>query len=302
MAVSFEDMPCMEVWGGIEPVDTAVGLPGLDCWVYAKPYAESSEGGDIHYLSSCATGRITRLLVADVSGHGATVAQTAIALRNLMRQYVNYLDQTRFVKALNEQFSELASAGMFATAFIATYFAPTGHLTVCNAGHPSPLLYRKRDKKWSLLTANVPTSLPLGIEKVAQYDQFTVQLYPGDLVLCYTDSLIESYTNAPDFLGIDGLMQLAQHFSAPQAGQLIPNLLQSIRALHPNNLSNDDVTALAFQTVANAKSASLKKKISAASRFITNAATRPLKAPWPDLKLANIGGALIPTLNKFWKR
>src|SRR5947208_2670834 len=101
----FQHMTCMEVWGGNTLVDTAVNLSGLDAWVYSKPYADSAEGGDVHYVSSCATGRITRLLLADVSGHGASVSTTAAQLRNLMRKFVNHIDQTRFVQSMNQQFA-----------------------------------------------------------------------------------------------------------------------------------------------------------------------------------------------------
>src|SRR5687768_8056732 len=80
-------MQCMEVWGGSDIVEKTVAMPGLDAWVYCKPYRDAVGGGDVYYVSSCATGRITRLLVADVSGHGDAVRETAIALRGMMRRY-----------------------------------------------------------------------------------------------------------------------------------------------------------------------------------------------------------------------
>jgi hypothetical protein len=116
-------MQCMEVWGGNRVVDTAVSLPGLDAWIYSRPF-KSDAGGDVHYVSSCATGRITRLLVADVCGHGQAVASIAIQLRTLMRRFVNHIDQTRFVESMNRHFAEMAEAGSFATAVVNTYFAP----------------------------------------------------------------------------------------------------------------------------------------------------------------------------------
>src|SRR3954468_9889266 len=112
-------MQCMEVWGGNRAVESSVTMNGLDAWVYSKPYGENaSEGGDVYYVSSCATGRITRLLVADVSGHGSAVGGIAGNLRGLMRKYVNYIDQTRFVREMNTQFTSMASAGGFATALV----------------------------------------------------------------------------------------------------------------------------------------------------------------------------------------
>ena len=89
-------MQCMEVRGGNEPVDTAFSMPGVEAWVYSRPYHATGEsdadvtgGGDVHYVSSCATGRVTRMLVADVSGHGTTVCDAAGGLRSLMRRFVN---------------------------------------------------------------------------------------------------------------------------------------------------------------------------------------------------------------------
>jgi hypothetical protein len=58
-------MQCMEVWGGNALIDTSVSISGLDAWVYSKPFENGEAGGDVHYVSSCATGRITRLLLAD---------------------------------------------------------------------------------------------------------------------------------------------------------------------------------------------------------------------------------------------
>src|SRR5215207_5457314 len=100
-------MTCMEVWGGSDATDAAVTLSGLDAWVYSRPYREADGsggegGGDVYYVSACATGRINRLLVADVSGHGERVRAVAVQLRDLMRRFVNYLDQSKFVLSMNK--------------------------------------------------------------------------------------------------------------------------------------------------------------------------------------------------------
>ena len=191
-------MQCMEVWGGNQLADSGVVMAGLDAWVYSKPYGGAEGGGDVYYVSSCATGRIVRLLVADVSGHGAKVSQIATGLRSLMRKHVNQIDQTRFVRSMNQQFQTLASIGSFATAVVTTFFAPTNHLSLCNAGHPPPLIYRAATKIWDFLEhkpsteSSEPGNVPLGILDLTEYDQFDVKLKVGDLVLCYTDSLIEA--------------------------------------------------------------------------------------------------------------
>src|SRR6202158_739134 len=166
-------MQCMEVWGGSQLTTRGVGFGGLDAWVYSKPYGNAQHGGDGYYASSCATGRISRLLLADVSGHGTPVAATAADLRTLMRRFVNRLDQTEFVRLLNQQFAVMSKEGTFATAIVTTFFAPSRRLNVCNAGHPRPFLYRAAQRQWNFLdheeSADQPTprNMPLGIIDLA---------------------------------------------------------------------------------------------------------------------------------------
>src|SRR5450755_3839478 len=168
-----QHMQCMEVWGGSQLTSQGVELGGLDVWVYSKPFGEAQRGGDVYYVSSCASGRISRLLLADVSGHGQSVASTAADLRTLMRRFVNRLDQTEFVRLLNQQFAVLPRTGAFATAIVTTFFEPSRCLTVCNAGHPRPLLYRAGQHQWDFLGNNIPTrraapsNIPLGLFEAA---------------------------------------------------------------------------------------------------------------------------------------
>ena len=95
-------LACLEVWGGNEPVDTALRVPGLEVWVYAVPFENALAGGDVHFVSSCGSGRIARLMVADVAGHGSAVAETARTLRRLMRRFMNHIDQRKIVVSMNE--------------------------------------------------------------------------------------------------------------------------------------------------------------------------------------------------------
>ena len=144
-------MRCMEIRGGSRAVEDAFDTPGLDGFLYSRPFEGAERGGDLHYVSVCGGGVITRVVVADVSGHGARVATFSEALRSLMRKNINTKSQTRLVEALNRQFGEHARLLRFATAVVATYLATDRTLTVCNAGHPRPLCYRKRLDRWMIL-------------------------------------------------------------------------------------------------------------------------------------------------------
>jgi sigma-B regulation protein RsbU (phosphoserine phosphatase) len=245
-------MQCMEVWGGSQLTAQGVGFSGLDAWIYSKPHGEAQRGGDVYYASSCATGRITRLLLADVAGHGQAVASTAAELRTLMRQFVNRQDQTEFVSLLNRRFGALYEDGTYATALVTTFFAPKRRLSVCNAGHPRPLLYNAQRKEWSLLSHHpAPTrsrlsNTPLGMIALAEYEQLEVTLDPGDCLLCYTDALIESNDAEGEMLGESGVLEIVRSLGDPGSAEKIAGkLLDVIGGRFAGNLSDDDVTVLA---------------------------------------------------------
>ena len=306
-------MQCMEVWGGSQLTAAGVEFGGLDAWVYSKPYGAAHAGGDVYYASSCATGRISRLLLADVSGHGSAVASTAADLRTLMRRFVNRLDQTEFVRLLNQQFMELSEGGTFATAIVSTFFAPSRRLTVCNAGHPRPLMYHAAQQRWDFLghhslgdsAKSTPSNIPLGMLDLSEYEQFDVELEPGDCVVSYTDALIESRDADGKDLGEAGVLRIMRHLGDVEPRRLIDALLKEIGGRHPENLTEDDVTVLVVRVNGRPPHHSLGAKFGAAIRLVRSivAAINPQaeRPPLPDANLANIGGAIIPALGRRWR-
>ena len=262
-------MRCLEVWGGNQAVDNGVVMAGLDAWLFSKPFGQHAAGGDIHYVSSCAAGMVTRVLVADVSGHGEAVADAARRLRSLMRRYVNFVDQTRFVQGLNTEFGAVSKAGGFATAVAATYYAATDEFTVCNAGHPRPLWYSARARSWSLITEpNTPASrraaesselsnVPLGIAEPTCYNQFKVKLAKGDVVVLYTDSLIEAKGSDGRMLGQEGLLRIVQGLDHSDPSEFLRALLD---AIGPTDAS-DDITVLILRPNG------MKPKVTSAVKF-----------------------------------
>jgi hypothetical protein len=307
---STKTMTCMEVWGGSDAVDAAVNLNGLDAWVYSRPYQQAAGGGDVYYVSACATGRVNRLLVADVSGHGEKVRAIAVQLRDLMRRFVNYVDQSKFVLSMNHQFVECSAAGCFATAVVTTFFAPTRTLSICNAGHPPPLVWRAAAREWSLLDRRSESdrvvNIPLGIMDLEDCEQFGVELDVGDLVLIYTDSLIEARDPAGNMLGATGLLTLVKHAVDPTApNTIIPALLDAVDQKTEKGLDADDVTVLLLRpNGANAK-VTWREFFSAQFKVLHGIGSGLVgrgPMPFPEFSLVNIGGALVGRLNRRWGR
>jgi serine phosphatase RsbU (regulator of sigma subunit) len=267
------EMQCMEIWGGIEAAKDRVSTPGLDAWVFAKPH-RSAEGGDIHYLSMCGAGAISRVLLADVSGHGAEVAEVAKNLRRLLRKHMNTFDSSRLAQALNEQFKELAEYGTFATALLATYFAPTDQLLICNAGHPRPLWYSNEHSQWQSLAEQLSegrgmSNLPLGVVDGTDYRQFIVALAPGDWLVLYSDALIEARDGRGRQLGEQGLLELASTVELDSPEEAGLRLLEAVGAFRGNHPPDDDLTLLVlYHNAGDPPPQPLSKKLRSMAKMI----------------------------------
>ena len=257
-------MQCMEIIGGNRTVRQTIVAPGLDIWIDSRPLGRSG-GGDVHYVSTCGGGYVTRLALADVSGHGESVDALAVSLRKLMRKHINTLDQTRFARALNHELATIAEAGRFATALLFTYFAPTGHLIICNAGHGRPLRYSARRGTWQFLdlesAGDCPSlkhsraryhlerlaNLPLGVLEPIEYEQFAIDLEHDDVVLLSTDAIPESEDRLGNPLGEAGLLALVESLDHADIASLGEQILHAVDSRRAEAAPADDQTLILLQ-------------------------------------------------------
>lgn len=245
-------LSCLEVWGGNQHISALVELPGLMAWVESAPYEHANGGGDLHYMSACDHGVVARIALADVSGHGPAVSTIAVKLRDLMRHYVNYWDQTEFVRGLNDAFPKEESELKYASAVILGYYTGSGELLFTNAGHPAPLWYHAQSREWGFLREDaaeakkVIEGLPLGIIAGTSYQQTAVQLAPGDMLVMYTDGLSETDDASGRELGSNGILNLARTMPVHSPSALGSALLEAVRS-YRHGPANDDETLLVVQ-------------------------------------------------------
>ncbi|MCB1874693.1 MAG: serine/threonine-protein phosphatase [Chromatiales bacterium] len=299
-------MQCLEVRGGNRTENTKIEIPGLTGWIYSRPYHGEAAGGDVHFVSSCATGRITRWLVADVCGHGDAVAEVSDELHDLMRRYVNFIDQSRLVKEMNTEFADLAQRGDFATAVVFTYFAPTGELCISNAGHPRPFLYRAEQRSWARLVqrgdnSTTLSNIPLGVVPQVLYDREEFVLDKGDIIISYTDSLIEVDDRHGQQLREAGLLRLISELSWDDPMSLGEALLARLESDYDLAEEHDDVTLLIMQSSGPGEPISLRNRLLAPWRLLEDGIRSRLNGdrthPEMEWSVRNLGGALYHPWN-----
>jgi len=226
--------------------------PGLDIWLRCEAAdAIASGGGDLSLLSSCASGRITRVLLADVCGTGQLFASISAELRDLIKRNVNSVAQTRVVRQMSRRLDQVAQQGVFASTLVGTYFATTRSLSLCNAGHPPPLLFRAESRKWSILQRRAgegPASLASpGVVDPTEYQEFRTKLEVGDMLFSCSNALTECRDAAGRTIGLHGTLDRLRHMNPDTPALLAGKLIEQVRAEHDDNLVEDEATILVCQ-------------------------------------------------------
>lgn len=296
-------MQCMEVWGGNEIAETQLEIPGLDAWVLSIPSGRG-RGGDLHYVSSCATGRISRVLLADVAGHGASVADVAVTLRDLMRRFVNFVSQKRLMENLNRGCMELSEDALFASAVVATYWAPNDWLLLSNAGHPRPLWYRARRAEWGIVDVRTarpktgPRNVPLGVVPDAEYDQVGLRLRTDDVLIAYSDALLDVVRPDGSRLGEAGLFEVAKGLDVAHPETMARELVARASAWAGGDPLDDCSVLVLRHTGRKPTFRGAGQAVAGFARLAWEAIRGRAPFPWPEAGVGNLLGAIIPAANK----
>jgi sigma-B regulation protein RsbU (phosphoserine phosphatase) len=251
-------LACFELWGGNSKVARPIELPGLRGWVCSTPFGHAASGGDVHYLSVCSQGQVSRIVLADVAGHGGSASAVADRLRRVLQQHTDNWDQSALMRELNEAFKRDAHGVQFATAVVLGFYLGTGELLFSNAGHLPLLWHHVESGVWDWLEEDTPhakdvAGLPLGLISGTTYSQIAVEFSPGDTLLLYTDGITESRNESGEELGHEGLLALVRDLpvdllKGPVAfGQALVSRLKRFQGSGPQR---DDETLLLLQRLA----------------------------------------------------
>ena len=175
---------------------------------------------------------------------------------------------------MNREFTQLAKAGRFATAIIATYLSHRNRFTICNAGHPRPLWYRCKSDSWSyvneaLIETGRASNLPLGLDMSMEYQQFELSVGQGDMLVLYTDALTEATSVDGTLLGEDGLLRIVAGLATDQVRELGSGLLQAVKAFSGGEVAQDDVTLLALKfSITRRRTPGVREKLTAYAKLL----------------------------------
>jgi len=246
-------LQCAETWAGNEGTANVVDVPGLRVWVHSAPFGAGEAGGDVHYVSVCPSCNVSRIALADVSGHGSAVVSLSVKLRELMQKYLTALEQASLMRDLNEAVIGELDGVHYATMVAVGFHRHRGLLVMTNAGHPPAFWYRARRNEWASFES--PRALqrpgvrgtPLGLLPNVAYDRKIVKPESGDLMVLYSDGVSEATDPAGRELGGDDLRALLRTLDTTSAEEFGLQLVESVRGYRQGSVPEDDETIIVLQ-------------------------------------------------------
>ena len=209
----------------------------------------------MHYVSVCPSCIVSRIALADVSGHGRAVASLGAKLQELMQTHLTALEQASLMRDLNDAVRMDLDGVHYATMVAVGFHARRGLLVMTNAGHPPALWYRRNRDEWAWLeprhteeTAAL-RGIPLGLLPDVSYARVIVKPEPGDLFVLYSDGISEATNPAGEDLGRPELMGLARALDPVSAETFGMQLVQAVGEFRDGRVAEDDETIIVLQTV-----------------------------------------------------
>jgi phosphoserine phosphatase RsbU/P len=214
-------------------------VPGVECAGRCVPATHI--GGD--YYDIFLHGEHLDMVIADVSGHSVGAALMMVETRSVLQAQLGQSQcPSEMMRTLNGLLhDDLSRAELFITMSYLSYDPVSRRLRYSNAGHPPSLLYRPSSSHFAELDAE---GLILGVQKEIGFEESTLLIEPGDLLLLYTDGIIEAEDQNGEFFGSDRLKELvAAHQPKAPAG-IISAVLDAVHTFTGSATFQDDISML----------------------------------------------------------
>jgi len=195
-------------------------------------------GGDFFEYFTMADGS-SGFVVADVSGKGAPAALlTAVTQGVLATQTAVGGGPAAALARVNEILIRRAIGSRFVTVFFAA-LAKDGTLVCCNGGHNPPFLI-----SGSTVRRLETGGLICGLFEKATYEEETLVLKPGDLLVMFSDGISEALSVEGEEFGDDRILASVQRSGAASASEVLEALILTVKAFAAGAMQSDDMTAV----------------------------------------------------------
>jgi phosphoserine phosphatase RsbU/P len=183
------------------------------------------------------------IALGDVSGKGTAAALYGAVAIGIMRSLApQKLQPAEMLRQMNQLVVERRIEGRFMTACFATWQKGRQKLRVANAGQSQPLLYKGgRCDKIEL------TGFPLGIFEEVQYDEWSVTLEVGDLLVFHSDGIAETANAEGQFFGTTRIMRLIEQHHELTSAEIADLVLREVDWFTQNAPLADDRTLVVLK-------------------------------------------------------
>lgn len=222
--------------------------PAIEGYEIAHAWDPAREvGGDFYDFIPLARGKLG-LLMADVADKGVPAALFMATTSTLLRAAAQrYASPDRALLHANTGVNANNRADMFVTAWYGVLDPASHRVVFANAGHSLALHVAAADGAMRQLR---PAGMPLGVADSLSLARETVALAPGDLIVLYTDGVVDALNEAGEEFGQDRLEALLFGRRHLAAQEVVDALLAAIHAHTGQAPLFDDVTLVVLRRVA----------------------------------------------------
>lgn len=194
------------------------------------------------------------VIIADVMGKGTTAALLGAATKSHFMRAITHLNalapgaipqpQEVVSHVHKEMTRRLIDIESFVTVFYARFDMTQGKLIYVDCGHPKPILFRAGSGACEMLAGE---NLFLGADERETYQQTSVDLHEGDLVLMYSDGVIDAENKQRDFFGVERLCELAARHGQMEPVQMLDKIIMELISFASSEGPSDDLTCVAVK-------------------------------------------------------
>lgn len=220
--------------------DRSPAFPGWRLWLFTRP--ANDVGGDLVDFAGLEGGKAV-LTLGDVAGKGLKAALLTAKLQATLRAYI--ADSPSLVNLfgrVNTVFRRDALPQVFASVVSAVIDPSGGTVRFVNAGHPPPLVVRH-----SGVLQTDRGGPALGLIDAAEFHEQVVDLLSGEIVLIYSDGLIETRNAGGEFFGEERLRALLPGSCASGAADLGERLVEACDRFQGYAPAHDDLSLVIMQ-------------------------------------------------------